>query len=296
MLPTAGLFLPETLHRRDRPTSSHTDADSTRLKYFQRMSGQAKHEAREAASSSPSTSILASTENIDIFPSITTAFRFAGYVFSSNKASSDSHTLALLIDRVRQDVSEASRLYLSPAVSNFLEAWPDKKSWIEAILTDVRRSLNDIGSYMESFRVVGDDGGETGRQRRFEWIAAHQKRLLARQQLLLTCHQSLVTTINIMQTVELCGVTNGMWQDPIHEAPVQPWVKNDAAPVLRGPYSRREYRMSQKNLSISSMHLPLTEHDSLESLYAPLRNGNLVTNTTKLDPSTPFLPNCLVAL
>jgi hypothetical protein len=270
MLPTAGLFLPETLHRSDRPMSSHTDPDSTRLKYFQRKSGQPKHEAKEAGSSPPATTILASIEDLDDFPSISTASRFADFVFTSSKAASDAHTLALLIRRVQQDVSEASRLYLSPAVTNFLEAWPDKKTWIDAILIDVRRSLNDVGSYMESFRVVRDDGGPTGVKRRFEWIAAHQKKLIGRQQLPSTCHQSLVMTINIMQTVELCGVTTGTWQDPIYEAPVHPWTKSDPESVLRGPYSRREYRMSQKNFSTSSMHLPHTEQDSLESTYTPL--------------------------
>jgi hypothetical protein len=265
MLPTAGLFLSETLHRSDRPISSHADSDSTRLKCFQRKSGQPKHESKKAGSPSPATSTMASTGNLYNFPSIATASQFAEFVFISSKVTSDAHTLALLIRRVQQDVSEASRLYLSPAVTNFLEAWPDKKAWIDAILLDVRRSLNDVGSYMESFRVVGDDGGPTGVKRRFEWIAAHQKKLVGRQQLLSTCHQSLVTTINIMQTVELCGVTNGTWQDPIYEAPVQPWTKSDPESVLRGPYSRREYRISQKSFSISSMHLPQTEQNSLES-------------------------------
>jgi hypothetical protein len=266
MLPMAGLFLPETLHRSDRPVSSHTDTDSPRLKYFQRVSGQTKHEAKEAEVSSPATSSRTSTTD-NAFPSITTAFHFADFVFTSSKASPDAQAFALLINHVRQDVSEASRLYLSPAVSHFLEAWPDKKSWIDAILLDVRRSLNDVGSYMETFRVAGDDGGAAGIKKRFEWISGHQRRLVTRQQLLSTCHQSLITTINIMQTVELCGVTNGTWQDPIFEAPVQPWVKNDSALGLRGPYSRREYRMSQKNLSMSSMHLPRGEEDIVESTY-----------------------------
>ncbi|EAT81637.2 hypothetical protein SNOG_11138 [Parastagonospora nodorum SN15] len=237
MLPTAGLFLPETLHRSDRPAPSYTDTDGPRLKYFQRKSGQTKHEAKEAEVSSIPPSDLASVDN-KFFPSITIAFQFADFVFSSSRTSSDAHTLAYLIHRVRQDVSEASRLYLSPAVSTFLDAWPDKKTWINAIFTDVRRALNDVGSYMDTFRVAGYDGGAVELKKRFEWIASHQKKLLARQQLLSTCHQSLVSTINVMQTVELCGVTNGTLQDPIYEAPVQLWVKNDAALALRGPYSR----------------------------------------------------------
>jgi len=267
MLPTAGLFLPETLHRREGPVPRHTDTDSTRLKYFQRKMARPKHEAREAEKSMVSLVDLGPLEDLEAFPSIATAFQFAHFVSSSSKPSSESHGLAILLHRVRQDVSEASRLYLSAAVSNFLDAWPDRKSWIDSILVDIRGALNDIGQYIETFRVAGEDGGAIGLKRRFEWISSHQKRLSTKQQLLSTCHQSLVTAINIMQTVELCGVTTGTWQDPIYEAPVQPWVKNDDAHVLRGPYSRREWRLSQKNLSSSNIHLPEDDQDTIESMY-----------------------------
>ena len=268
MLPTAGLFLPDTLHRREEGSvPGRPETDNARLKYFQRKTGRPKQEVREAEKCVPSIVDVGSTEDLDSFPSVSTAFHFADFVSSSSKASSESHTLAILIHRVRQDVTEASRLYLSAAVSNFLDAWPDRKSWIDAILIDIRGALNDIGRYMETFRVAGDDGGANGLKRRFEWISGHQKRLSTKQQLLSTCHQSLVTAINIMQTVELCGVTNGTWQDPIYEAPVQPWVKNDDAQVLRGPYSRREYRLSQKNLSLSSTYLSQADQDNIESTH-----------------------------
>ncbi|KAH7071274.1 hypothetical protein BKA63DRAFT_418746 [Paraphoma chrysanthemicola] len=256
MLPTAGLFLPETLHRQDRPASGHSESDSARLKYFQRMPGCGKEATRQKQVHAGSSGSLGGTETVNNFASITTALKFANFVTASSKASAESQTLAFLIHRVQHDLTEASRLYLSPAVRNFLEAWPDRKSWIDIILVDVRRALNDIGSYMDTFRVAGDDGGANGLKRKFEWISGHQKRLQSKQQLLSSCHQSLVTTINIMQTVELCGVTNGTWQDPIFEAPVQPWVKNDNAQALRGPYSRREHRISHKNLSLSSVQFP----------------------------------------
>jgi hypothetical protein len=255
MLPNAGLFLPETLHRQDRPASGHSETDSARLRYFQRKPGRAKEEARQTIVETVSNENVGGTGAIEECTSVTTALKFADFVSSSNKASAESHALAFLIHRVQHDLTEGSRLYLSPAVKNFLEAWPDRKSWIDAILVDMRRSLNDIGTYMDTFRVAGDDGGAIGLKRKFEWISGHQKRLHGKQQLLSSCHQSLVTAINIMQTVELCGVTNGTWQDPIYEAPVQPWVKYDNSQALRGPYSRREYRMSQKNLSLSSVLL-----------------------------------------
>jgi hypothetical protein len=214
-------------------------------------------------------------EDMDEYPSISTAYQFADFVLTSAKASSESHTLAFLITRVRQDFSEASRLYLSPAVANFLEAWPDKKSWIDAIHIDIQRLLNDIGSSMESLRGASDEGGAMGIKRRFDWLSGHQKKLLNKQQILLTSHQSLMTTVNIMQTVELCGATTGKWQDPILEAPAHPWVRSARRDVFRGPYSRREFR--QKNFSVSSLHLPQAE--AMESTYIPSFHGCVVPLT-----------------
>jgi len=265
MLPTAGLFLPETLHRRDGHVPDNTDPDTTSLKYFQRKTPRSKTEAQEAEKSMVSIASLGSAEDLSGFPSIATAFQFADYVSSTSKRSSESQSLAILLHRVRQDVTGAARLYLSAAVLNFLDAWPDRKSWIDNILVDIRSALNEIGCYIETFRVAGEDGGAIGLKRRFEWISGHQKRLSTKQQLLTTCHQSLVTAINIMQTVELCGVTSGPWQDPIYEAPVQPWVKQDDTVSLRGPYARREWRLSQKNLSLSNINLSQAEQDTVES-------------------------------
>lgn len=270
MLPMAGLFLPETLHRRDGPATSQAEQELARPNFFQRTSLRPDREAREARLSATSfLDMRSSSEDVADFPSSTIAFQFADFVFASGKASSDSRDLAFLIDRVRQDVAEASRLYLSPTVLNFLDAWPDKKSRIDTILLDVRRALNDIGEYVaDTFRVPGDDGETFGLKRKLEWISRQHKKITAKQQLLSTCHHSLITAINIMQTVELCGVNNGAWQDPIYEAPVHPWVKPDDSEVLRGPYSRRETRMSQKNLSLSSMYLPQTEQESVKGMYS----------------------------
>jgi hypothetical protein len=69
---------------------------------------------------------------------------------------------------------------------------------IDTTLIDIRRSLNEIGSYMETFRVAGDDGGAIGLKQKFEWVSSHQKRLLNKQQKLTACHQSLINAINIM--------------------------------------------------------------------------------------------------
>jgi hypothetical protein len=263
MLPTAGLFLPDTLHRSLEVAANPTEPVGARLKYFQRKTGKSKQAPRQPAYSDLAMAERDSLEDTaTVFSSLAIAFDYADFVSSSSKASSEAGSFAILVHRLRQDINEASRLYLSPAVKNFLEDWPDRKSWIDAIIFDVRRALNDIGNYVDTVRTIGDDGGASGMRRRFEWAMGHHKKLSPKQQLLTTCHQSLMTAIHIMQTVELCGVSGARWEDPIYEAPIQPWVKNKG--VIRGPYSPREFSVSQKSLSASSVQLKRPGSGSLD--------------------------------
>jgi hypothetical protein len=262
MLPTAGLFLPETLHRRDPSTPGQTVTEGARLRYFQRPAAKPIEEPRKAKDLTPS--IMSRPHSAASFPSLNIALDFADYVSSSSKASSETASVAGLIHRVQSDITEAVRLCSSPAVMNVLDDWPDKKSWIVAVLADARRSLNDIGSTIETFRSLGDDGGTSALRRRFDWAMGHHKKFSHKQHHLFTCHQSLTTAISMMQGVELGAMSGAQWPDPIYEAPVQPWIKPDVADVLRGPYSRREYRMSQKNLSSSSVQSNSSVRDSFD--------------------------------
>jgi hypothetical protein len=265
MLPTAGLFLPETLHRADLPTQVPREGEGTRLKYFQRMYGRPKQEAtRNSENRRPSTAIPMETPD-DVsrdFPSVPTTFGFAVYVLGSDKASSEILSFASLIQQVRQGIDEATRLYLSSAVSNFLDAYPGKRTWIEHTFREVRRALNDIGMDMDN------DGGTVASKREFEWGLKNQKRLLKRQQQLSNCHTQLTGAIYVMQTAELCGKSGTIVQEPIFEAPVRPWVPVDEKDVLRGPYSRQKHRASHTNLSMSNVTLSSeVEKDNFESEY-----------------------------
>jgi hypothetical protein len=226
MLPTAGLFLPETLHRADLPSPALTDGDGTRLKYFQRMYGRPKQEPRRNSEDRrPLTAVPKETpdDGLRDFPSVPTTYYFADYVFGSDKASSDTLSFANLIQQVRQGIDEATRLYLSSAVSNFLDAYPSKRTWIESTLREVRRALNDIGMDMDTAWSHDEDGGTVASKRKFEWGLKNQKKLLKRQQQLSTCHTQLTGAIYVMQTAELCGKPGTIVQEPIFEAPVRPW-------------------------------------------------------------------------
>ncbi|KAF1936081.1 hypothetical protein EJ02DRAFT_388009, partial [Clathrospora elynae] len=258
MLPSAGLFLPGTLHRAVGSMPVQVEGEGTALKYFQRRNARPKQE-RRSSEDRPSIAIPRdlSLENTNAFTSLATTFYFADYVSSSDKASTETVLFAHLIQLVRQDISEASRLYSLSAVSNFLDTWPNKRTWVDTSLLEVRHALNDIGVDMDTAWGHDEDGSTVASKRKFEWGMRNQKKLLKRQQQLKTCQHDLTGAIHIMQTVELFGLPGGvgMMQDPIFEAPVRPWVPNDDRNALRGPYSRQKYRPSQTNLSASNVTL-----------------------------------------
>jgi len=272
MLPAAGLFLPETLHRADLPTQAPTETEGTRLKYFQRKIGRPKQEPRNSENRRPSTAIPRETPD-DIlcdFPAIPTTYYFADYVLTTEKASADTIAFVSIIQQVRQDIDEATRLFISSAVSNFLDAYPNKRRWIETSLLEVRRALNEIGMDMDKAWGHDGDGGTAASKLKLEWGLRNQKKILKKKQLLDQCHAQLTGAIYVMQTAELCGKPGAIAETPIFEAPVRPWVPHDEKDALRGPYSRQKYRTNQANVSASNITLASeAEKDDVESEYHP---------------------------
>lgn len=177
-MPGAGLFSPETLHRND----AHI---STQLITEERAPNQ-RHQNKPQPMQD--TGLLPKQRSIDqrTFPSenatgtwslTSTVFSYAEFVFASTKRSAEAELVAILVWHTRQDLTEASRLYLSPTVSKFLETWPDKKSWIDKVLSEIRAALIDIGVQIESVRSEWDDENISKRKRKFEYTLSHQKRL-----------------------------------------------------------------------------------------------------------------------
>ncbi|KAI4689749.1 uncharacterized protein J4E84_003929 [Alternaria hordeiaustralica] len=267
MLPAAGLFLPETLHRADLPTQAPTETEGTRLKYFQRKIGRPKQEPRNSEDRRPSNAIPRETPD-DIlcdFPAIPTTYYFADYVLTTEKASADTIAFVSIIQQVRQDIDEATRLFISSAVSNFLDAYPNKRRWIETSLLEVRRALNEIGMDMDKAWGHDGDGGTAASKLKLEWGLRNQKKLLKKKQLLDQCHAQLTGAIYVMQTAELCGKPGAIAETPIFEAPVRPWVPHDEKDALRGPYSRQKYRTNQASVSASNITLASeAEKDDVE--------------------------------
>lgn len=241
-MPGAGLYLPNTLTK----LLDQTEKRAAKTKSSGRKSSQDSNMDRESITLSRS-----SSEDVTrVFSSLSTVFDFADWASVQGKVSSDSEVFVSNLQRVRRDVTEASRLYTSHTVADYLESWPDKKIWIDDIIRDIERVLNDIGRFIEAVRVSGDDGGTAGLKRKFQWALSHQKKLVSKQQHLMICHQSLMSAVQLMQTAEMNATF-----DPIHELPVpaQPWTEDDLGGVLRSPRSRQKWRSNQRNSSVPSI-------------------------------------------
>lgn len=263
MFPTVGVYLKE-LYPEQADTGDGAETRSVRRRYFQRRSMAQEDEGADRKSIAPPRK---SSEDVTrIFSSLSTVFDFADFASTQEKVSTESEDFLSLIQRVRHDVTEASRLYTSQAVTHYLDSWPDKRTWIDKILIDIQRTLNDIGLYMETVRVSGDDGGAAGLRRRFEWILSHQKKFISKQQTLMVCHSSLMAAVQMMQTAEMNAAFSG--QDPVFEAPARPWIRDDGTDVMRSPHSRQKWRLSQRNLSLPSITVSEAERDKNDGMLA----------------------------
>jgi hypothetical protein len=173
-------------------------------------------------------------------------------------------------------------------VLEYCEGWPDNKTWIDDILIDVQLALNDIGAYLENVRGSSDEGGTVKMKQRFEWVLSHQDKLRTKQEALSTCHQSLSSAIQLMQTVEMTGVAGGQNDGFIHELPSMPWVHADRRDVYRSPHSRQKFRTSQKNLSLPSIMVSNFEDNKVEGNQAP-SSQHYMSNSVAVDSvnSTP---------
>ena len=280
MLPTAGLFLPETLHRANLPTTAPTEAEVPGLKYFQRKYGWSNQDHKDSEERSSTTALgeIRAQPPTD-YPAISTAYSFADQVLCSGKASPELLNFVNLIRLVRVNVEEATRLYLSSAVSSFLDSFPAKRKWIEGSLQEVQRALNDIGQDMEAVWGQEGDGSTVAFKRKIDWGLKNQKKLLKKQEQLNVCYSQLTGAIYVMQTAELCGKPGAIAQDPIFEAPARPWVPHHEMKAQRGPYSRQKYRTSHTNLSASNLTLVSeAQWDDVDSMYLIYRMRQAFTD------------------
>ena len=241
-MPGAGLYLPDTLSK----SLDHTEKRAVKSKHFGRKSSQDSGMDRESIALS-----RASSEDVaKALSSLPTAFDFADWASAQGKVSSESEVFVSNLQRVRRDIAEASRLYMSPTIADYLESWPDKKTWIDEIIRDIEQCLNDIGRFIEAVRISGDDGGTASLRRKFQWALSHQKKLVSKQQHLMICHQSLMSAVQLMQAAEMNATSDPMYELPV---PAPPWTDDGSGEVFKSPRLRQKWRTNQKSSSVPSI-------------------------------------------
>jgi len=273
MLPTAGLYLPDTLHRQDADAISQKATQNAGRKYFERTSKlfdrkflDRKNLERKSAETSRTSMDDANAP----FSSLPTVFNFIDFAVAQEDVSADNKVFVNLIHRVRHDVNEALRLRALPAIVDYCEAVPDKEAWIDAVLLDVKGALNDIGLYMENVRISGDSGSASALKRKFQWVLGHHQKLLTREISLSMCHQSLTSVIQFMQLTAMQAEVGGTGSYELEgsspmDLPNRPWLQDDGD-VLRSPYSRQKWRLSKRNLSLPSIMVSEAESEKIKGM------------------------------
>lgn len=264
MLPTIGLYLPESLYPNYPPESEITETPRAKRRLAERKSSERKSIDRRSIAQKSAEDVSKAVS------SLSNLFRFADFVASQDEVSSDVEVFVNLIQHVHRDVTLASNLRASPAVVEYCEYWPGKKAWIDEVLKDVQRALDDINAYVENARVTGDEGGVVRMKQKFEWVLTHHQKLKTRQVALDACHRSLYAAILLMQMVEQGGVIVGHEPEGmapmVYEAPSQPWLRDDNGDHLRGPHSRQKWRMSQRNLSLPSIMVSESDDNKMNGM------------------------------
>ncbi len=256
MIPGAGLYLPGTLHRNESNSQASSERREKSPKYLQSSSRRRVRDARTSDDgASINSSRKPSTDTINSGLSLATDLTSIDTVSSARNSVAPS-VIDQLVEDVRADISEASRLYASPAVSNFLNIWPDKRTWVDQTLLAARHALrDDIVGDNDATQKGGDISGKSVSKRTFDWFHSPQKKDFKRQQHIRKCHHELAGAIHIMQTIELCGMTNGTPEKQVFEAPAQPWVSIHEKDASSTFHSAENSSLHQDNaeLSISTL-------------------------------------------
>ncbi|KAL8669757.1 MAG: hypothetical protein Q9168_005666, partial [Polycauliona sp. 1 TL-2023] len=134
-----------------------------------------------------------------VFSAIGTTFKLVEFCLRLKEVSSESRIFLNLIKRVGKDLQEALRERHEKSTA--LQTMPGKKAWIDGIILDIKKSLNDIGLLIEHARVDVDRGKSVTMRHRFEWVLSNHQKFVMREMALRTCHASLLGAINAMHTL-----------------------------------------------------------------------------------------------
>lgn len=201
-----------------------------------------------------------------VFSAIATTFKLAEFCLALKEVSSESRIFITLIERVRKDLREALRERHEK--SSILETMPGKRAWIDETITDVKKSLHEIGILIENARVDVDKGKSVTLKHRFEWVLSNHQKFVMREMALSTCHASLLGALSAMHTLVM---------NPGMLSPTYPQEKVSSLPL--SPFASTTSLASNATLSPPPDYEPLSAAD-----FADLHNPRMLKSPSRRRP------------
>lgn len=136
------------------------------------------------------------------FSSVGTVFKFVDFCAKLKDVPLEYQVFCGLINNVRNDLNECSRILRNESVKQRLECDVGRNAHVERTIGNVKQALNEIGAYVESVSRDEERNGKIRLVHRFEWVLGHQAKLETREKRLAGAHASLLHVMNTLHTLE----------------------------------------------------------------------------------------------
>jgi hypothetical protein len=174
------------------------------------------------------------------FAFLNSAFKLAEFAVKINAVESENGVFVRMIQRVRLDLEETERLLCVPSVKKKLASTPGKLPWIQGSINSTKRTLNDIGRWVERVRSDKEGYGSISWENRVRWVFNDHDKLVTRRMELGTSHQTLSTVLSYLAPLE-------QTETAIDEAPPQYEESNFSDDFLSPRQKRKKARNAEKS-------------------------------------------------
>jgi hypothetical protein len=205
----------------------------------------------------PKTNEFKAAPMAQVFGAINSLIKACELAFKLSEVSEESAVFLRTILRVRDDITETERLLSCLQVKAHLERLPEKRKWIKDTIVDTKKSMNEIGKYVERARNEKDREGTISLTTRWQWVLSAHDKLDNRREELSACHRSLGNILNFLIPLE--GDRSPASISSSDEPP--PAYNSGSSTYFANPQMwrkmRRRYLSSEGEIKLTSMHIAL---------------------------------------
>jgi hypothetical protein len=137
-----------------------------------------------------------------VFSFITAAFKLADFAAGFCQVGSENEVFVRTIQNVKRDLEETERLLTVASVKSSLISTPGKIPWIKDIILSTKRSLDDIGRWVDRARADKVGFGSVSFETRVRWVFNDREKMMVRRMELATCHQALSNALIYLAPLE----------------------------------------------------------------------------------------------